>query len=131
MSTSNYVQLVISLPAPIVAQVRTRLDGQAMKGKARNNTSGAIAAALDRYYNALARERAALRNRFDAADCAALIALPRHYDAGLLWALAEADNPTLAARLRKLSYIQAAAVLDALERWDIAPGEDPDLLLAR
>jgi hypothetical protein len=127
---TEYKQLVISLPAHILAQVRARLDATAQRGKQRNNTSGAIAAALDRYYTILARERAALRPRFDAAICATLIALPRHYDAGLLWAQVEQVDPELGARLKKLSYAQACALVDALERWDIAPGADPAALLA-
>lgn len=129
--TSNYIQLVVSLPAPIVAQVRTRLDPAAMKGKNRNNTSGALAAALDRYYEGLRRERAILRPMFTPAECAALIALPRHYDAGLLWAVAQERDVALGRKLHTtLSYPQMCAILDALERWDIAPGDDPALLLA-
>jgi hypothetical protein len=127
---SKYQQIVISLPATILAQVRARLDAATTKGKTRNNTSGAIAAALDRYYTILARERAALRPRFDATTCATLSALPRHYEAGLLWAQVEPTDPELGARLKKLPYAQACALLDALERWDIAPGADPAALLA-
>lgn len=126
---TTYTQLVVSLPAPIVAQVRDRLDPAAMKGKQRNNTSGAIAAALDRYYTGLALERVYLRPLFTPAECAALIAMRRHYDAGLLWAVAAESDLALSARLHALSYVQSCALLDALERWDIAPGDDPALLL--
>ena len=127
---SDYVQIPISIPRTLLDQVRERLDPETARGSKRNNTSGAIAAALDRYYTGLARERAILRPLFTPAMCADLLALPRHYDVVLLWALAaDRGYEVLAATLHGLTWLQSCAILDALERWDVRPGDDPGKLL--
>lgn len=115
----------ISLASEVLAAMQARSEG---------NLSGTISKHIARYLEALRRERAALRSQFDAAEIGLLCdvcngSLFEAYSIPLLYAeVADAladgcavkwqvDGPALIAKLRDLSYIQNATIIDAIERW--------------
>lgn len=124
------------------ASVLAELAGRSGNGQSR---SGRINADLARYYESLKRARSALRSRFNAGELSAIAdvcngtwyephAIPLLYasveDAlgdGLAqkWSI---DGATLVAKLREISYTEAAALVDAAERyWQaVGSGEQPD-----
>lgn len=139
---STYQQIVITIDAETLVQVRARLDANVPKGKPGNNLSGTISDNLYHYYDILEAERFALRPMFSAAECAAILDLPRYTIPSLVWAAADnaqragelgalpEDGRELVAKLRSLTRSQACALVDAIERWHIQPGAEPGALLA-
>ncbi len=126
----------ISLPPEVAAQIETRT------GKAAGERSGQIAGDLARYYEALARARKGLRSQFSESELGAVLDVCNGtvYEAhSLPWLYAsvedaaedglaakwQIDAPALVAKLRGLSYIEAAALVDATERaWrSVGDGE--------
>ncbi len=118
----------VSLLSEIVAQVEQRVDA------VRGGFSGTISECLARYFEALRRARAELRAVFSDGEVALLCdvlngSLMQSYSVPLLYAEVEdslsdgyaekweVDGPALVAKLRGLSYIQCAALVDAVERW--------------
>lgn len=79
--------------------------------------------AVCRYYEALRRAMPA----FTEAEATLLVNVlngSRHADPAsiaLLWAEVADDDASLAQRLRGLSYIECAAVVDAVERFWVGP----------
>jgi len=118
----------ISLMPSVQAQVLVRVDAT------RGAFSAVIGESLDRYFESLRRARARLVGQFSAGELA-LIADSSNgtrwdaYSVPLLYAnvedglddgLAEkweVEGAALVAKLRALSYIEAAAIVDAVERW--------------
>ena len=124
----------ISLPPEIVAQVDARADVAAAPNReAASGRSGQIAGDLARYYEALARSRKNLRSQFSAGELSAILDICNgtvYEPHSIPWLYAsmqdaledgiaakwEIDGPALVAKLRALSYIDAAALIDAAER---------------
>lgn len=78
---------------------------------------------LGRYYEAIERAMPSFTED-EATLLVNALNGTRHADpAGiaLLWAEVADDDPALAQRLRRLSYIECAAVVDAVERFWIGP----------
>ena len=138
----------ISLPPEIVAQVDARADVAAAPNReAASGRSGQIASDLARYYEALARARKALRSQFSTPELSAILdvcngtvygahSIPWLY-ASMQDALEDGiaakwqiDGPALVAKLRALSYIDAAALVDAAERAWRNLGDDGALDVA-
>jgi hypothetical protein len=117
----------ISLPPEITAEIAARAD------KAAGERSGRIAQDLARYYEALARARKGMCDKFSKDELSAILdvcngaayeahSIPWLY-AGMEDALAGGvadkwgiDGAALVANLRALSYIESAALVDAAER---------------
>jgi hypothetical protein len=114
----------ISIQPDIAAAMQARGD----------NLSGAISQHLGRYLEALRRARAEIKPQFDGRELAMLCdvcngTLFEAHAIPLLYAEIEdslsdgyaakweVDGPALVSKLRGLSYIQQAAIVDAVERW--------------
>ncbi len=119
----------VSLAPEILAAMQARSEG---------NLSGTISKHLSRYIEALRRERTALRDQLSAEEIGLLCdvcngSLFEAHTIPLLYAevkdsLADGyaekwqvDGPALVTKLRALSYIQDAALVDAIERWWSGP----------
>lgn len=118
----------VSLALEVVEQVERRVDA------VRGGFSGTLSECLARYFEALRRARTELQAVFSGKELALLCdvlngSLMQSYSVPLLYAEVEdslpdgyaekweVDGPTLVERLRNLSYIQNAALVDAVERW--------------
>lgn len=118
----------ISLAPEIVAQVEQRVDA------ARGGFSGTTSECLARYFEALRRARAILKPQFSGPELAFLCdilngSLMQAYSVPLLYAEAadalpegyaekcQVDGAALVTKIRALSYVECAALVDAVERW--------------
>lgn len=138
----------LSLPPEIAAQVDTRADvAPAPAREPGSGRSGQIAGDLARYYTALERSRKTLRAQFAEGELSAILDICNGtvYEAhSIPWLYAsmedaledgiaakwEIDDPALVAKLRALSYIDAAALVDAAERAWRNLGDDGALDVA-
>lgn len=127
----------VSLAPEIQAQIQARVDAT------RGAFSAVIGESLDRYFEALRRARARLVGQFSGGE----LALIADSSNGTLWSAAsipllyanvedslddglaakwEVDGPALVNKLRGLSYIESAAIVDAVERWWAQDDPRPD-----
>lgn len=118
----------VSLAPEIQAQLQARVDAT------RGAFSSVIGESLGRYFEALRRARARLADQFSPGELALIadssdgtlwsaVSVPLLYanvEDSLVDGLAakwEVDGPALVTKLRGLSYIECAAIIDAVERW--------------
>lgn len=122
------------------------VEGRGDRGEA--NRSGVISRDLERYYDALRRGRADLRDRLSKAEISAIIdnfkdqSLLEHFATRLIYARVAdmielngidekwgIDGKNMVEKLRGLSFIESCALVDAIERHyhRVAKGEKPKI----
>lgn len=135
-------RFTVTMPANLIDEINARAQKYARRTSDAEllNRSGTLTEMVSRYINALAAARADLTARFTAAECEHILSslrtaeldrrsihLTPHVIADKLPGFS-ADAAAAAAyadKLKHLSYIECAALVDAVERWINADDPKP------